>query len=204
MNMKNLFQSKFSAGLILQVVGLLISGCLGPILLPFDDPVPVAPSGRPTKELLLDEQPFPPGWQVDPCEPYCDDKLSQSSRSFGRIGIPGHVLQDVFHFQDEQDAQAKHQRYEETTPHQPPPEIAYRSPIADAQYLRCGIDDPAGVSVCRAGRRYGTYVIYLFFDIDQGLDDGLHYDEVETILRALDEHISTQLEIPIPIMTSVP
>ena len=197
MNIKILFQSKFRAGLILIIMAIIITGCLGPILLPFDDPVPIAPLGIPTKDLLLDEQPFPSGWQVDPCL-HCDDELSQSSRSFGRTGIPGHVLQDVFHFKDEQDAQAKFQRYEETTPHQPPPGIPYRSPVADDQYLRCGIDDPAGVSVCRAGQRYGTYFIYLFFDMDQGLDDGLQFEEVETILRALDEHVSTQLDIPMP------
>ncbi|MCL4871886.1 MAG: hypothetical protein KJ063_23250 [Anaerolineae bacterium] len=80
------------------------------------------------------------------------------------------------------------------SPFQPPPEISYRSPIADEQYLGCGVDVVPG---CRAGLRYGQYFIYFYFDIDGGKGDGLQIEEVEPILRAMDERASLLLGIPL-------
>lgn len=196
------WQLRFKLGLVLVVATLLLSGCFGVPYSLSGDPIPVNPPDVPTSDLLLDESPFPSGWQIDLCEPYCDrDRfLGESSRTFGRIGIPGHIIQDVFYYRTERDAEAKFQRYDETTGHSPPPEISYLSPIADEQYLRCGVDKRSGIENCRAARRYGNYFIYFYFDLDQGYDDGLpSIEDVEPILRAMDERVSEQLGIPLPL-----
>jgi hypothetical protein len=179
----------------------VVAGCT------ITNPVPAHPIS--TSELLLDEQPFPMGWQASSCEPYCEreERNGQSGRSFFRTGIPGHVIQNVFHYSSERAAHVTFDRYKkmnlsEATPHarapfspfQPPPEINYRSPIADEQYLGCGVDVVSG---CRAGLRYGQYFIYFYFDIDDGQGDGLKIEEVEPILRAIDERVSLLLDIPL-------
>ena len=178
---------------------LLLSGCL---VLPYpssSDPVPVNPPGIPTSGLLLDDLSFPPGWKAVNCEPYCDLSLKESSRTFGREGMPGRVVQDVFYYRTERNAEAKFQRYLETTGHSYPSEINYLSPIADEQYLRCGIVERNDIKICQAARRYGNYFVYLYFDIDMGYDDGLPtIEDVEPILRALDERVSERLDIPFP------
>jgi hypothetical protein len=74
----------------------------------------------------------------------------------------------------------------------PPPEITYRSPIADEYYLGCGIDE---VPACRAIMRYGNYFIYFYFDIDDGQGDGLKMEEVEPILRAMDARVTSVLGV---------
>jgi len=120
----------------------------------------------------------------------------------------------VFYFESEWAAKRKFQRYKETdltetapvartpfSPFQPPPEITYRSPIADEQYLGCGVDV---VPRCRAGLRYGRYFVYFSFSLDSGYADGrkihssgLNLEEIEPILRAMDERVSLLLDIPL-------
>jgi hypothetical protein len=132
----------------------------------------------------------------------------------------------VFYFDGERATQTTFQRYQETdlpdtvdpdsvqlpsTAFAPPPEIEYRSPIADEQYLGCGVDV---VPACRAGLRYGSYFIYFYFDLNTRyytyyLDDdsikaemlhegGLSFAQVEAILRAMDEHYANLFEISLP------
>jgi hypothetical protein len=109
----------------------------------------------------------------------------------------------VFLFGSERRAKAKFQRYEETTSLSPPVEITYRSPIADEQYLRCGV---AKVPACWAGLRYKNYFVYFYFSLESRLDldgnkieaHGLKIEEVEPILRAMDERASELLGIPLP------
>lgn len=50
-------------------------------------------------ELLLDAQSFPPNWQADPCtkSPRCSSQTNPH-RSFGIVGVPGHVIQEVTRF----------------------------------------------------------------------------------------------------------
>ena len=181
--------------LIGSIIIVLIMGCT----ITFENsPEPASTPAIPTNEWLLDDTSFPPTWSVNPCAPHCErtERVTQSLRSFGNIDKPGHVIQNVFYFSSEKAAEAKFQRYEERTSHLAPPEITYRSPIADEQYLQCGIDEPVGIYVCRASRRYGTYFIYFFFNIDQGDGNGLQLREVETILRAMDEQAAIVLNIP--------
>jgi hypothetical protein len=180
------------------------------------NPVPAHPVS--TSELLLDEQPFPMGWQASSCDPYCEreERNGQSGRSFFRTGIPGHVIQNVFHYSSERAAHVTFEGYksmnlseatpsarEPFSPFQPPPEISYRSPIADEQYLGCGVDVVPG---CRAGLRYGQYFVYFYFSLESGYvgtrkiqNSGLKLEEIEPILRAMDERVSLLLDIPLEI-----
>lgn len=130
-------------------------------------------------------------------------------RSFGIVGIPGHVIQKVLYLGDEKESRAKFRTYRETsfgrstsrspsTEFVPPPEITYRSPIADEEYLGCGVDV---VPACQALIRYGSYVVYFYFDLDQRMadgvmvetDGGLTIEQVEPILRAMDERAAALL-----------
>jgi hypothetical protein len=131
-----------------------------------------------------------------------------TGRSFGIVGIPGHVIQKVLYLGDEKEARAKFRTYRETsfgrstsrspsTEFVPPPEISYRSPIADEQYLGCGVDV---VPACRAILRYDSYLVYFYFSLDRGsVDgveveaDGLTIEQVEPILRAMDERAAALL-----------
>lgn len=190
-------------GLVTAITLAATLSCVIPVPGVPGDPVP-AP-GVPASDLLLDAQPFPAGWEVLPCEPYCDDteKAGQAERTFHLTGVPGHVIQQMFYFGSENDAEANFQRYEETTPFSPPPEIAYRSPIADQQYLRCGVDI---VPACWAALRYGNYFVYFYFRLESGYDadgerveaHGLKTEEVEAILRAMDERAADLLGLTSP------
>ncbi len=172
-------------------------------------PAPTPAPTIPAYDWLLDSSAFPSSWENFPCDPDCGraERPYEALRSFGRVKIPGHVIQQVFYFGSERSAKAKFQLYEGSdlseatpsarspfSPFQPPPEISYRSPIADEQYLGCGVDVVPG---CRAGLRYGQYFIYFYFDIDGGKGDGLQIEEVEPILRAMDERASLLLGIPL-------
>ena len=163
----------------------------------------------PAPELLLDAQPFPKGWEVDPCGPDLRRcyRESYARRDFGRFAIPGSVMQHVYRFANVTAAKAKYQRVREvdfakgrnepSSEFLPPMEIAYRSPIADEYYLGCGVDI---VPACRVIFRYGHYLIDFYFDLDSyreyGLDsegDGLKIEEIEPILRAMDERAAAVL-----------
>jgi len=208
--MNNPLHLRFKLGLNIIILGLMIAGCT------VTNPVPAYPVS--TSELLLNAEPFPTDWEVNPCEPYCEraERNGQSGRSFGIVGIPGHVIQNVFHYSSERAAHTTFDRYKkmnlsEATPHargpfspfQPPPEINYRSPIADEQYLVCGVDV---VPACVASLRYGQYFIHFYFSLESGYVDGrkiessgLKLEEIEPILRAMDERVSLLLDIPLEV-----
>lgn len=124
-------------------------------------------------------------------------------RTFGWLKIAGHVVQQVYRFGTAQDASAKFHVW--LTPElgqgsdhelRPPPEIAYRSPLADEFALGCG--KSAGAPVCKVLLRYTNYFIFVYIDIDGGEGDGVQLAEVEPLLRALDERAAAQLGLSHP------
>jgi hypothetical protein len=185
--------------LIWLLYAVLAVACMIELGDPLRGPKPAPAPVIPPSALILDATSFPTGWDIVPCEPNCDqaERSGAALRTFGKQGTPGHVVQEVMHFADENAAHTKFQTYMQSNlseftpesrspyvPFKPPPEITYLSPFADEQYLGCGVDV---VLACRAGRRYGSYFVYIYFDIDGGKGDGLQISEVEPILRALDE-----------------
>jgi hypothetical protein len=185
---------------------LLLLSCMIPVGPSIGGPQPVQPPTIPASALLLNAEPFPSGWSVDPCDLDCDREGEIEASRFFVNGHPGHVLQDVYFYGSVQSAQivfeaalgsdlstATPVARAPFVPFQPPDEITYRSPIADEQYLGCGIDV---IPACIVGRRYGQYFIRLFIMIDNGNGERLKIDEIEPILRALDIHVGKLLNIP--------
>ncbi len=199
------FLQKSLIGVFIMMV-LLKTGCTSVRFSGESAPLPL--SNIPAWHLLINADTFPKGWEADPCD--STDRLCFSEthalRTFGRVAIPGHVIQQVYRFNSIEAAQAKFHRVREADfrPRQPPnmqfappPEITYQSPIADEYYFGCGVDR---VPACEAIFRYGNYYIEFYFDLDEyrgyGLDvegDGLKLEQVEPILRAMDERAATVL-----------
>jgi hypothetical protein len=125
-------------------------------------------------------------------------------RSFGIVGIPGHVIQEVLYLGDENTAHDEFQSFRKayfgtsdsrspSTEFLPPSDIAYSSSIADEYYLGCGVDV---VPACQAILLYDSYLVYFYFSLDRGFADGveveadgLTIEQVETILTAMDERV---------------
>lgn len=173
--------------------------------------------------VVGEDQAFPEGWSVDPCN-RCEEN-GESNRIFGLPDTPGHVVQRVFYFAGDGEAaqafqtyrasdlvEATHEVRRPSTVLRRPPDIAYRSPIADEQYLACGVDV---VPICRAGLRYGNYFAYFYFALTSRYyfdylepDEvgnkasfdraGLTLSEVETVLRAMDAHYAELFGVSLP------
>jgi hypothetical protein len=186
------------------LLGLLGVGCTN-----FSSgPRPTALPALPARDLLLDTRAFPQGWVAGPCAPDCSRSEGETHalRSFYLIGIPGQVLQEVVRLESVQAATAMFQRARQTdfrdrvSPNRqfvPPPEIPYRSPIADAYYFGCGIDE---VPACKMIMRKGNYFISVFLNVDRGEVDGhgLKITNIEPILRAVDARVAARFSIPLP------
>lgn len=225
--MTTLFSDIVLRFLGLTIAIIVLAGCVSLSSLryaPNPVPAPIIPTG----DLLLDAEAFPEGWVVFSCEPYCDrtERNGDSGRNFGMVDVPGHVTQQVMYFASDAAAKIKFQRYKEanlpdavdpdsvqlpSTAFTPPPEIKYRSSIADDQYLGCGINV---VPACRAGLRYGNYFTYFYFDLRTsyyfdyleeeeaekmlGHAGGLRLSQVETVLRLMDKHYAQIFDISLP------
>jgi hypothetical protein len=102
------------------------------------------------KLLVLTETALPAGWQIFPCSPpskRCSD--SEGAVTYGRVDVPGYVLQSNYRIYSVEAAKAYYRHVFDIesnktpapphTPFVPPPEVAYRSPIADDFFLGCGL-----------------------------------------------------------------
>jgi hypothetical protein len=196
------------------IIGILLgTGCITF----FEQSTPTIPAWH----LLLDAQSFPRGWDAAPCD--TSDRLcfgeTHALRGFGRVGVPGHVIQDVYRLSSVASAQAMFHRAREvdfkkatslripSSEFLPSPGITYRSLIADDFYLGCGVDV---VPACEAIFRYGNYFIMLFFNVDKGYVDGveikgngLGIEQIEPILRTMDERAAAVLGLR-PKLTPTP
>jgi hypothetical protein len=200
---------------IVKIVLALLVGCTATM----KEPTPTSLPDVPAWYLLLETDAFPRDWAADQCGP--TDRLcfgeTHALRVFGRVGVPGSVIQDVHRFEDGTPAYSMFQRARESDFNRchaprspcgeflPPAEANYRSPIADEYYLACGVNV---VPACIAIIRYGNYFIEFFINADRGYIDGweiegngLKVQEVVPILRAMDEHAARVLGIPLPTRT---
>lgn len=159
-------------------------------------------------DLLLDVDAFPEGWNSSPCDTnLCKQDssgITAAERDFYLPNIPGHVYQEVFHFPDDGQAKDKFAVYmsgnfneadvrQPFVPFTPPPEITFKSKIADEYYLACGIDV---IPQCKLLSRYENYFVYFYFDLSTGEErGGLTYSQIEKVLEALEVHASNKLII---------
>lgn len=191
-----------SIQLFLLAVTIALNGCV----IVIGDPVTVPANDVPASDLLLNEEPFPRQWQVNPCDPYCDgaERADEAGRTFGIIDVPGHVVQHVYHYGSVQAARKKFRRSESTKPYPPPPVPLYESVFADEQYLRCEIKEE--IPDCHVGLRYGSYFVYFYFILAESytnwegrtLHIGLSFDEVDHVLRAMDQQFAEQFDLSLP------
>jgi hypothetical protein len=191
----------FIVGAIAFIV--LNMGCAKFVSGPSSPPLPTTSA----TELLVSREAFPRDWMVDPCNPDRCLRDTNALRTFGRPGIPGSVIQQIFRLGSVEAAKDKFSTYREVDfrPRQspniqlaPPSEITYHSPIADEFYFGCGVDE---IPACEAIFRYNNYFVFFHFDIDSGKGDGLKIEQVEPILRAMDSKAASVLGIPLPTRT---
>jgi hypothetical protein len=159
--------------------------------------------------LLLEPISFPDGWAGSPCDTsLCRQGgggVTAAERDFYRAEAPGHVLQEVYRFLDNQAASHKFSVYRATDfdkpemsfhyePLAPPPEISFRSQIADEYYFACGVED---VPLCRMVARYRNFFVYIYFDhATEKNAGGLTYSQIEHVLEALETKVAQALDIP--------
>src|SRR5215211_7829903 len=93
------------------MLGLLGGGCTNLSSGPRPIPLPAYPA----RELLLDTSRFPKGWVAGPCGPDCSRSEGETHalRSFYMVGVPGHVIQEVFRLESVQAAIDMFQRARE-------------------------------------------------------------------------------------------
>ena len=160
--------------------------------------------------LLLDESVFPARWLAQACEPQCDrdERSGHALRNFYIEGSSTDSDQEVSYIGKEEDASAAFQRragpkgrnvlHIPNIEYLPPPQIAYRSPIADEQSLVCGVSD--NIPECYSVLRYGNYLIEWRFELAKWLwiesEEGLQLEEVEAILREMDLLVATEFDLP--------
>lgn len=153
------------------------------------------------RELFVDETAFPEGWFAHLFqETGVDPRANHVARRFSDGVSSGIVLQSIWRSYSVEDAQ---QHYNElrssmfrprlppeelVAPWVPPAEVQLREDLAaDEYYLACGWEESA---YCRFLARYRNYVTFLELDREATLDDhrseGLTYQEITTVLNAVD------------------
>jgi hypothetical protein len=157
-----------------------------------------------TRELLLDTQAFPTSWDIFPCAPHCAraERRADSLRGFGRVGIPGKVLQLVYAFRSNTAARDYFTRVRDANfqPRTPPdvtltphPTVPMTSLRADESMIGCG---RIRASICFAVLRYRNYVVTMYIDLDIGAGYGLKPAEVPPILAAMDQRVVDVFALP--------
>jgi len=183
-------------------------------------PTPTPPPGwrSPVSALLADDSAFPEGWVRErefPDTP--DPTINHVYRSWWNKarGTSGGADQAIWRAYTIEDAQEKYDELrrqpmllQSYTPSpwdvyvefKPPPEIGFRSRIADESYLACGWLYGAE---CHVIARYRNYVTYMALNLEAEyaghVTYGLTYPEIEAVVRAMDAKFAEALEtLPTP------
>jgi hypothetical protein len=157
-------------------------------------PVPTIPSSA----FLLDVNVFPNGWASE-----SDEKgVIVAGRDFYLPNAPGHSFQEIYRRPNDKKASEKFKvyldgefnvsaKYQPAVPFAPPPEIAFKSKIADEYYFACGVDQ---APQCKLLARYRNYFVFFYFDLSTNESPGgLTYSEIEYVLEALEAKASNAL-----------
>ncbi len=191
--------------ILVAFVILIMIGCR---VIPIWGPTPTPLPGwrSPVSALLVDDSAFPKGWvrvREFPVTP--DPTINHVYRKWwGQAwGDARTADQAIWRAYTIEDAQEKYKELRRQpmllqtyTPKpwdevyiefRPPPEIGFRSQVADEFYLACGWLE---VAQCHVIARYRNYVTYMVLDLEaqyEGhINHGLTYAEIETVLRAMD------------------
>lgn len=178
----------------------------------------------PVAALLLNESELPEGWQIDlefPQGRITDPTINHVAREWWnpRKGS-ANITQSIWRAYTIEDAKEKYNQLRRQpfllgtyTPQpweeiyiefRPPEEIDFRSQIADEFYLACGWLYGAE---CHVIARYRNYVTYMTLSLEaeyQGhKSDGLTYEEIEGVIRAMDAKFADFLKA-YPVVTPTP
>jgi len=191
---------------------LMVSCRVTPLL----GPTPTPPPGWRSlvSDLLVDDNAFPEGWariRDLPKESLTDPTINHVYRSWwGQAQGEGKADQAIWRAYTIGDAVKKYTELRQQslllpnyTPSpwdfyikfKPPPEINFRSQIADEFYLACGWLYGAQ---CHVIARYRNYVTYMSLDLEaeyeEHINHGLTYSEIEAVVRAMDTKFAEALE----------
>lgn len=164
-------------------------------------PTPTPPPGwySDLRELFVDEAAFPSGWRAHMYqETNVHPRANHVRRRFSSPFLPGVVTQDVWRAYTIGDAERKFAEEAEgwcfvhggwytrfpTTSFCFPPEITYRSKVADEWCLTCGMDVTLE---CHFAARYRNYVVRLRVPMsEKGYMYGLTFNELDGLLEGID------------------
>jgi hypothetical protein len=183
------------------MVMIIMIGCQAiPIWGPTSTPLPGWRS--PGSELLVDDSAFPEGWVREREFPKTPDPTINH--------VYGGTDQAIWRAYTIEDAKKRYTELRQQsmllpnfTPSpwdfyiefKPPPEIGFRSQIADEFYLACGWLYGAQ---CHVIARYRNYVTYTSLDLETEYEGrvshGLTYPEIEAVVRAMDAKFAEAME----------
>lgn len=161
----------------------------------------------PIEALLIDAEAFPDRWKQDPSTPSrpasapLDGKSSiERSEVFFYIRN-GVAFEEAERFQCTQQAADEFQSWKDREFAErkysygwtPPSELPYQSPIADQYYLACG--NESGIQMCRAIGQYQEYLVLFNTHMAPSI---MTYADLERILRAIDDRMTTYLSKSTP------
>lgn len=175
-------------------------------------PTPLPGWRSPVHLLMIDDSDFPDGWEMDYFEEESTDPtINLVWRTWGRSGIPGTLMQTISRAYSVEDAQAFYRKFQSSytptsspfddvfIPFVAPSEIEFRSLVADEWRFACGW---ITLPYCLLSARYRNYVTVVRFDLErehvQREDEytyGLTYEEIEGLLKALNEKFVEFLEL---------
>jgi len=173
-------------------------------------PTPLPGWRSPVSELFVDESAFPEGWQIGfPEATVMDPTVNHVRREWwGPPNEPSVVIQDIWRAYTVGDAEKGFA--EEVgrcfahggitrfpiTSYRFPPEVTYRSKVADKWCLTCGVD--GGGSDCNFVARYRNYIVRLYIPLkEKGGSDGLTFTELDTLLNGVDAQFVQYLGFPV-------
>lgn len=175
-------------------------------------PTPLPGWRSPVSALLVEDSAFPEGWAREREFPKTlDPTINHVYRAWwGKAQGAGGADQAIWRAYTIEDAIKKYTELRQQsmllpnyTPSpwdfyiefKPPPEIGFRSQIADEFYLACGWLYGAQ---CHVIARYRNYVTYTSLDLEAEYEGhvshGLTYPEIEAMIRAMDAKFAEALE----------
>ena len=176
---------------LLAMVALMLgtSGCYGVITCV---PPPAAPCEIET--LLIDKSVVPKEWkqQGPPGDPPDRFGVERISILFS-TSTHGGGMQDIFRAWDKREASRGYYDFmshfsvrEGETEWEIPPEITYRSQVADQSRLGCSTHLPSGVQHCQFIAQYEVYIVRFHADMSEVMT----YADLERILQDIDRRMA--------------
>ena len=164
------------------------------------------PRECPIENLTLDEEPFPPGAIAGkilsplPGAPIPRTSLESAGRTIN-YEYKGGANHDIYRYKSEGRAAQEFKRRKELEfstrqwrgPWEIPNTLKYRSPIANRYYVACGMQN--NVYMCKMIAQYEEY--FVLFSADM-LPAAMTFEDLEHVLRAIDERMAQCLKKPLP------